>query len=90
MLLSSTVVPTGLSEIAPYSSPLLWYSQVSPTNTIPLLCCGIHRSPMPLHCVTLHTHKFVQHVHNLAPHCSLIQSAVALVEQSRMSDDLAC
>ena len=48
------------------SSPLLWYSQVSPTNTIPclfrsaqrslqtytipLLCCGIHRPPMPLCC----------------------------------------
>ena len=27
--LQSVVVPTGLSKITPYSSPLLWYPQVS-------------------------------------------------------------
>ena len=32
--LQSAVVPTSLSKITPYSSHLLWYSQVFLTNTI--------------------------------------------------------
>ena len=39
---SLAVVPTGLSEITPY--PLLWYSQISTTNTIPCLFCSTQRS----------------------------------------------
>ena len=61
--LQSAVVPTGLSEITPYSSPLLWYLQVSPTNNLPRLFCSISTS--------------------------LIQSVLALVGQSRLSDYFA-
>ena len=58
ILLSSTMVLTGLPD---YNTiPCLFRStQRSPqTNSIPLLCYCIHRSPMPLLCgnYTPHTH----------------------------------
>ena len=65
----------------------MWYSQVSPTNTLPCLFCSTQRAPqtiipypsfavvstgLPWHFFVLHfTHTFVQHAHQ---HCTVAWS----------------
>ena len=85
------VVPTGLSKLTPYSSPLLWYSHVSPNYFHTPLLLWYPQVSHAASCMkyTPHTQGFCA-TRTLAPHCSLIQSALALVGQSRLSDNFAC
>ena len=92
--LQSAVVPTGLRNNTIYSFPLLWYSLVSPTNTIPHLLRCTQRpklTPPPsfavvstgLLChfvvITHHTHmQGFRATCTLAPYCSLIWSVLTV------------